>query len=59
MSRFLKLLGVGVFMSLTACGPVVPSGPILPTFLPTVGEAVPAPNEAYPTAQAAESSASQ
>jgi hypothetical protein len=59
MSRFLKLLGMGVAMLLSACGPVVPSGPILPTFLPTAGEAVPAPNESYPTAQAAESSASQ
>ena len=59
MSRFLKLLGIGVAMVLSACGPVVPSGPILPTFLPTAGEAVPAPNESYPTAQAAESSASQ
>ena len=59
MSRYLRLLGLGVSIMLTACGPVVPSAPILPTFLQTPQEAAPAPNEAYPTAQAAESSASQ
>ena len=59
MLRYLKLLGLGLSVILTACGPAVPTGPILPTFLPTAQEAEPAPNESYPTAQAAESSASQ
>ena len=59
MPRLFKLLGIGLSVILTACGPVVPAGPILPTFLPTMQEATQAPNESYPTAQAAESSASQ
>jgi hypothetical protein len=59
MSRALGLLGLVVLVTLGACGPTGPTSPILPTFLPPAQLATPQPNEAYPTAQASESNASQ
>jgi hypothetical protein len=59
MSRSLKISALGVIILLTACGPALPSGPILPTFLPSMGTEAPEANPAYPTAQAAEPVATQ
>ena len=62
MFRTLLILGLAAAIVLTACGPAVPSGPILPTFLPLASTAPAATaelNEAYPTAQASESGGSQ
>jgi len=59
MLRVLKLPALAAAILLTACGPVLPTGPILPTFLPSAGTAPPEVNPAYPTAQAAEPVATQ
>jgi len=62
MIRHSTLLALGIALLSTACGPAVPSAPILPTFLPSAPAAPAATaelNEAYPTAQAAETGGSQ
>jgi hypothetical protein len=59
MLRVSRLLALAVTILLTACGPSLPAGPILPTFLPLMGTEVPEANPAYPTAQAVESVATQ
>ena len=59
MSRCLRILGFVGLVTLTACGPAAPSQGVLPTFLSPQQLATPEINSAYPTAQAAESNASQ
>jgi hypothetical protein len=56
MMRLIALAAAGVAMVLVACGPSSAPVPVLPTFLPPLSAA---PNEAYPTARAAESKSSQ
>ena len=59
MLRVWRLFALAAMMLLTACGPALPSGPILPTFLPSAATTAPEVNEAYPTAQAVEPVATQ
>jgi hypothetical protein len=59
MLRVSRLCALAALILLTACGTALPTGPILPTFLPSQGTAAPEVNPAYPTAQAAEPVATQ
>jgi hypothetical protein len=62
MFRYLTILSLAVILLAAACGPALPSAPILPTFLPSMATepvATAEINEAYPTAQASESGGSQ
>lgn len=60
MTRAWMMIGMSMGLVLTGCAR--PPEPILPTFVATAAsdqQAVPEPNEAYPTAQAAESNNTQ
>jgi hypothetical protein len=62
MARALGIGWLAIVLALAGCVPATEPLPILPTFVGGEGTelgAVPEPNEAYPTAQASESSASQ
>ncbi|HET6845843.1 MAG TPA: hypothetical protein VFH29_03355 [Anaerolineales bacterium] len=62
MVRALNVACLLLVFGMGACVPAPTTQPVLPTFVQaavTESAAVPAPNEAYPTAQASESSASQ
>ncbi|MFH1185575.1 MAG: hypothetical protein V1755_11160 [Chloroflexota bacterium] len=59
MVRAFKIWGLTLTVVLGACAPVPATQQVLPTFVLQVDSALPEPNEAYPTAQASESSASQ
>src|SRR5512138_726085 len=62
MRRALSIVCMLTFMGVAGCVPAPITQPVLPTFVQagaTDSMAVPEPNDAYPTAQASESSASQ
>lgn len=59
MVRVLSLLGLTSFLMLEACGTTAPAGNVLPTFVASEQPASSQPNQAYPTAQAAESNTEQ
>lgn len=59
MSRVLAVLGLMALLLLQACGSASPAPAVLPTFVGSSAPSVPEPNEAYPTAQAAEANTSQ
>lgn len=59
MVKICKLWLPAVALALASCAPGPSAQQVLPTFLPESEAAQPAPNEAYPTAQAAEANTSQ
>jgi hypothetical protein len=59
MSRFFALPALMISALLAACGPAVPATAGLPTFISPAQIATPQANQAYPTAQAAQSNTSQ
>lgn len=59
MSRFLASLGLMTVVVLAACGPAIPLTAGLPTFISPAQTVTPGVNQAYPTAQAAQSNTSQ
>jgi len=61
MARIQTNLGLTLMLLLGACAPLSTSVPvqIMPTFVEPEAENIPRPNEAYPTAQAAETGASR
>jgi len=59
MARAFKIWGLTLIVVLGACAPVPATQQVLPTFVQQLDNALPEPNEAYPTAQASESNASQ
>jgi len=59
MKNSFSLSAVALGLALVSCGPASPVQQILPTFIAPAEGVVPAPNEAYPTAQASESNTSQ
>ena len=62
MPRALMIVWIAGVLALASCGPAPAPESVLPTFVEAPSpelDAVPEPNEAYPTAQAAEPSSSQ
>ena len=59
MVQAIRISAAVLVLVLAACAPVGPAPQVLPTFVPTAEAVQPAPNESYPTAQAAEQNESQ
>ena len=59
MFRAFRLIAVSTVMTLAACSPAAPTVAVLPTFVTPPTSAEPGINEAYPTSQAVESSATE